>query len=39
MHADPKRAKRQSIHHYVFALLRSLSANAAQKMLPKLTPG
>ncbi len=35
MRADPKRAKRQSSHECLFALLGSALAKAARKMLVK----
>jgi len=37
-HADHKSAKRKSSHQCLFALLGSLSKNAAHKILAKLTP-
>jgi len=36
--SDPKRAKRQSSHKCLFALLGSLRAKAAHKILVKSTP-
>ncbi len=36
--ADPNSAKRQSSHHFLFALLGSARAKAPHKMLVKLTP-